>query len=244
MALKYDVIAEIEAEMKRASAKSSGGNANFLVLKNGQKALVRPLLNLDAIASVLKHEYYNPSSQKYEIEALCAETSSLDLSGMCKHCAVAKQTNNKKLEAIKVFVIPVWVYAMKDSANQNITYTDQQGKEQLVSGIRYIPMKPSSDILAALMAMWKEGTDLTSLDMTIIRSGEKFDTKYTVLPRAPKPFDVPNVPVQSAEAIILRIAELNPIDTIDRTPSIVQSASSPAQVQAAQPGKVSNVPDF
>ena len=238
MAIELDIIGEIENEMKRAQAKSAGGSASFFVLKDGEKALVRPLLNLNAIAIIQKHDFYNPATKKFEVNAICAHVPELELpADSCKHCATAKSTNNKKLSAVKYFIIPLWVYGIKNSAGQAVVYQDQDGNEKPVSGLRYLQLKASSDILSTLLEMYREGTDLTSLDLTISRKGESLDTKYTVLPRTPAPFTVENVPAQDKLTIIQRIADLNPFETIDDVDPFPPSA------QASAPAKQS-VPDF
>lgn len=237
--MAIDIIGEMEAEQKRA--KSSSGNASFFVLKDGEKALVRPLLNLNEVASIKKHDYFNPTTKKFEVNALCAESIDLPVS-VCKHCLTAKQTNNKKLNPTKYFVIPIWVYGIKNSAGQPVVYTDQNsGEEKAVQGLRYLQLKASSDILSTLLEMYREGTDLTTLDLTISRKGESLDTKYTVLPRPAAPFAVEGVPEQSRDSIIERINDLNPAELIDGPDHDPFGANPPAQQKAVN--KVS-VPDF
>src|SRR5581483_2663707 len=214
-----DVVAEMEAEQKKAAARSSAGSASWFMLKDGEKALIRCLLNLNAVAVILKHDFYNPVTRKFEVNALCAVTSGLSLEeSQCKHCQTAKQTGNKKLLAQKYFVMPVWVYGVKNAQGQAVTYFDSEGNEQPVQGLKYLQMKATSDILATLIAMYRDGTDLTTLDLTISRTGAGTDMKYTTLPRQPQPFAVKDVPPQDRALIVQRIADLNPVELVDDDP--------------------------
>lgn len=236
--MALDMIAEIEQEQKRAAAKSNGGNASFFVLKAGEKALIRPLLNLNAVASILKHDFYNNSTGKYEVNALCAETSALELpAGSCRHCQTAKESGNKKLTAVKFFVIPLYVYGIKNAKGEPITYTDNEGNEKPQQGVRYLSLKASSDILATFLEAFREGTDITSADWTISRTGEKLETKYKTLKRDSSPFTVENVLAQDADSIVFRIAELNPFELIgnandDRDPFESAPPAKPASKAA------------
>lgn len=221
MAIEIDnTIAEIEAEMKRAQAKSSGGNVSFFVLKDGEKALVRPLLNLNQVASILMHVYWNPGSGKFDVNSVCAHQPELELpANSCKHCATVKTLTDKKaagkMTATKYFVIPLWVYGVKNAAGAPVTYKDQEDKEQPVQGVKYLQLKPTSDILATLLEIYRDSGDIAAADLLIGRKGEKLDTKYTVLPRAAAPFTVENVPAQNKLDIITRIAEMNAPEVID-----------------------------
>lgn len=239
--MAIDILGEIEQEQKRLAAKANGGNASFFKLKDGERALVRPLLNLGNIAVILKHDFFNPTTRKYEISALCTGTSYFGMPDQCQHCQTAKDTKNKKLLATKYFVVPLWVYSVKNAEGQTVTYTDQEGNEKQVSGLRYLQMKASSDILGVLTAMYREGIDITSLDLVIGRKGESLDTKYTVLQHPPKPFAVENVPPQSAESIIVRIADLNQPEFIEEKPATATNVSQSSMQKQAP--KVS-APDF
>lgn len=231
--MAINVIAEMEAEQKRAASRSSGGNASWFMLKDGEKSLVRCLLPLNQVASILKHKIFNPSTRNFDINALCTRSLELD-EEQCAHCIAAR--SNKKLLAQKFFVVPVYVYGVKNAAGQPVMCPDQEGNEKAVAGLKYLEIKASSDILAVLLEMYRDGTNLTSLDLKISRTGAGTDTKYTVLPQPPSPFAVSDVPPQNAENIINRIADLNP-------PAIAGLPSAPPAVSTAAPAKAV-VPDF
>lgn len=232
--MAIDVIAEMEAEQKRAAARSSGSNVSWFMLKDGEKSLIRCLLNLSQAAIILKHDFYNPATRKFEVNALCARSLDLD-EEQCAHCIAAR--GNKKLLAQKYFILPVYVYGVKNSSGQAVVYTDSEGNEKAVQGLKYLQLKASSDILAVLLAMYRDGTNLTGLDLKISRTGASTDTKYTVLPQSPSPFAVADVPVQNVEDIITRIADLNPPAIAGGLPTPPPAVSSAAPAKAV-------VPDF
>lgn len=240
--MALDVIGMMESDIQKASQKSSGGSASFFVLKSGEKALVRALLDLNKIAIVYKHDLFNPSTGKYEVNAICSDTPELELpTGQCKHCADAKAAKNKKLEVVRYFVIPLYVHQIKNSAGQQVTWTDNDGNEKPVSGVRYLQLKASSDILKTLLDLFRDAGSISAGDLVIGRQGEKLDTKYTVINRPPSAFKAPEgveIPEQSAESIIARIAELCPFDLLEQNNGAVPPAQSQGKASA------NDAPDF
>ncbi|HET8913947.1 MAG TPA: hypothetical protein VFN23_20910 [Ktedonobacteraceae bacterium] len=238
MAVELDMIAEMEAEIERASQKSNTGNVFFFKIEDGQKALVRFLLDLKQAAKIKKHDYYNQTTGKYEVSALCAESAELSVE-QCLHCKNA--ANNKKLTATTFFLIPAYVYGIKDAQNKPVVWKDQEGKEQPIQGIRYFQLKPTSPLLIALLANYREGGPLPDRDMLISRTdpnGNKLKATYTIIARAPSRFTAPadvEIPEQSADLMIQFMLEKNP-------PQLIGDEFSTPPVQTA--GKVSTVPDF
>ena len=80
---------ELETLMNEES-KSSNFAPFFFSIKDGEKALIRPLLNMNAYLKVQKHEIYNPGTNKFDVKAVCAA----DLHLECQHCADA--ASNKR----------------------------------------------------------------------------------------------------------------------------------------------------
>lgn len=231
--MALDVISMMESDMEKAK-KASGGNGSptFFLLKAGEKALVRPLLDLNKAVLVHKHDLWNQATKKFEVNALCAKDQDLD----CKHCFDAEMQKNKKLAAVRYFIIPLWVYQIKNKDGQVVTWKDQDGNEQAIRGVRYLQMKATSPILANLLDFFREEKSILNNDFVISRTGESLDTVYTVIAKAPKPFAVPDVPAQSEDEITFRIGDLCPPALIGESSS--QSAPSPST------GKVNNEPDF
>src|SRR5690348_11302622 len=95
-----DVLAQMIDGVEKASQKSSG-NVWMFQIKDGEEALVRPLLDLRQAAILWKHELYSKSANNgkggYEVQAVCARHDSPELAEFCKHCIAAK--SNKKLTA-------------------------------------------------------------------------------------------------------------------------------------------------
>src|SRR5579885_1336638 len=194
--MALDVIGMMESDIQKASQKSGSGSASFFVLKAGEKAKVRALLDLNQVAVVYKHDFFNNVTKKYEVNSICADTPELELPrGFCKHCITAKETKNKKLEAVRYFVIPLYVYQIvrpgKNGEWESVTWTDQDGVEKPVSGIRYLQLKASSDILKTLLDLYRDAGSISAGDLVISRQGERLETTYTVINRPPSPFKVP-----------------------------------------------------
>lgn len=239
---QYDATLEIENEIKRVAAKSGGNFGMFFSLKDGDKAKVRLLLNLNMVPSVIRHDLFNPATNKPEVNALCSDTSILELpQGQCKHCQTVKTMTDKKqraaLTAKKHFVIPVYVYAVKNAAGETVTFEDQDGNKQPVQGVKYWQIKPTSDVMNNLLNLYRgneflPGVNLTTMDLVISREGTGLETKYHVKDLPATPFTI-DVPAQDRVTIVQRIADANPFELI----------GDPFPPSAAASSKQS-VPDF
>lgn len=234
-----NLLAEMEQEIESAKQKSSSGNVFFFKLEDGQRALVRFLLDLPQAARVWKHEFYNPSTNKYEVSALCAESADVSQE-LCKHCADAK--TNRKLERFKCFVAPIYVYGVRNTkTNEVVTYKDKEGQTHPVSGIRLLLLKGTNNLLPSLTENYRVlGDSFVNHDITIsmtLTNGDKKKPNYTPIVKPASPFTPPEgveVPEQSREDIVSRLLEL-------WVPTLIGENTPPAQ--SVSPTK-SAVPDF
>lgn len=194
-----DPMAVLEDEMTRAQAQTGGFAPFFFSIKDGERALIRPLLNINQYVMLRFHEKFNQATKKYDVSAVCAA----DFGHDCQHCKDA-QGGDKKLNAQKRFYLPIYIHSAlkKDPAGQKwaqLTYTDQEGNEQQVKGVRILEMKASSSILADLVAAYNtaDSHDITLYDFVIARKGSGLDTEYTTTlsPNAPRalPDDLPKI---------------------------------------------------
>lgn len=182
---QQDSMAQFEAE--RAQARERNTTPPFFFsLKNGDKALVRLLLNFDKNVRMDYHEHYNAAEQKYDVNAVCAQ----EFGQECAHCEQAKTTKDWKLKAQRHVYIPVYVHNIKrqrdDKTWAPVTYKED-GVEKPVSGVRMLDMKlSSSTILDDLQAAYLEDADkpsdldITRYDFVISRRGAGLETNYTV----------------------------------------------------------------
>jgi len=235
----YDVFAEMDQEVEAAKARAAAGSGNvfFFKLEDGQRALVRFLLDLRECVSVWKHELYNVSTNKYEVSALCLASVDGEKED-CKHCQDAK--SNKKLEAVKYFIVPVFVYGIKDKAGNAVTYTNKEGQTHPVNGIRLMQMKATAPLLASLRDNYREleaGDDFLHHDMTItlnLQNGDRKKPTYTVIlkPYTPRPFQAPEgveVPTQTRDGIIDALMEVwkpAPIENLSTSAQATKPANS------------------
>ncbi len=192
-----DPMAVLDEEMQRAQEKSGGFAPFFFSIKDGEKALVRPLLNMRDYVMLRFHEKFNSATKKYDVSAVCAA----DFNQECQVCLDA-QAGDKKLNASKRFYLPIYIHsALKQDPTSNkwapLTYTDAEGNEQPVKGVRILEMKASSSILADLVAAYNtaDSHNITLYDFVIARKGSGLDTEYTTTlsPNAPRalPDDLP-----------------------------------------------------
>jgi hypothetical protein len=244
MAIK-DPMALLEEEMNRKS-DTSGFKPFFFMLKDGEKALIRPLLNMSQYAQVNKHEYFDSAKKQYVARSICA----VDLEQECQLCLDA--ADNKKLKADSRFVLPIYVLSVKDvKTGKEITYT-KDDQEIAVSGVRLLEMKRTSSILRDLVASYNESDehDITLNDFVISRQnidGDPLKTKYTVTPKAPKPASFPEeIPEAYRDPEQIKFLFANACE-----PVCVGDRDKPAEpVAAATPttsatnGKVKSAPDF
>lgn len=243
MAVK-DPMAILEEEMNRKS-DTSGFKPFFFMLKDGEKALVRPLLNMNQYALINKHEYFDNAKKQYVARAICAADVELD----CQLCLDAEQ--NKKLKADTRFILPVYVFSVKEvKTGKEVTYT-KDDKEVAVSGVRLLEMKRTSSILRDLVAAYNESDehDITLNDFVISRQnidGDPLKTKYTVTPKAPKPAvfpeDIPDAYRDTEQVKFLFAEACEPVCVgDDGDPFAKEEPAAPAQ---STKGTVKNAPDF
>lgn len=228
-----DPMAFLEEEM--AKAPETGLKPFFFSIKAGEKALIRPLMNMNEYVLVNKHELFDNATKKFVARAICAK----DLDLECQYCLDA--TNNKKLTADKRFILPIYVHAVVNvKTGLSVTYKDQDGNEVAVSGVRLLEMKRSSSILKDLVGAFNEDDEhnITRMDFVIRREGEGLETEYTVTPKAPSKFTVsPDPRYLDRDEIVVLFSEAC-------EPKIVGQDEKLAATPAQSNGKVRNVPDF
>lgn len=253
-----DPMAELETLVNSEDAKGNSFAPIFFSIKDNQKALIRPLLNLNQYVRVEKHEIWNPATKKFEVKSVCA--ASLQLEG-CVHCAKAAQAKSKdekKLISSPRIVLPIFVHAVIDVHDGHyITYAkvheDGSNEEIPISGVRLLEMKKSSSILADLIRSYngnddsdvKSLHDITTLDYVIRREGEQTETRYVVTPKRPR-----NLPATSVipdwahdrDLVLLKYADACPFELVESDVKLDTSAFDKKPAVAA--GKPKSIPDF
>ncbi len=222
----------------------------FFSIADGQKALIRPLLNLREYVRVHKHEYYDNTSKKWLFRSQCAK----DLGQECQTCldveALPEETKEEKkikrqARASERFVLPAYLHAVVEvKSNKKVTYTDMENVEHDVSGPRLLEMKPqTSPILDKLLTTYQasESHDISKRDFKIERAGVGIETVYTVEPKDPSSFDPTShdIPAEYLDRdLVFSIYS-------DACPPRIVGIIEPAVSQSkATNGAIRNAPDF
>lgn len=195
MDLEESRIAEYKASKKVVSANGHTFVNTFLLLGDGQKALFRPLVNLDGAVLMYMHLIFNSATRK-TINAVCNKK---EFGLPCQYCGEAEE--NKKLLPIPTFMFPAYIHRItytKEVYNQflkqtfrageAVTYTDADKNLQPVQGVRIIRLTFSGAMEVTsqqLKTRFKDGDDLRRRDLSLERQGGDKDTKYVLDPKDP-----------------------------------------------------------
>ena len=218
----------------------------FFRLGDKQRALVRPILNLEQALAVHYHKFYDKANKKY-YEAVCGR----EVGKPCIYCNDASLTKDaqkkKDLTPKELFFVPVWLYAIQykkvddngveildDNDNpiwEKLHYTDKEtNEEKLVSGIRVMQLAfrgtAYSKVLEAFYDMTNNGERIVDRDFIISRVGSGTDTSYVPSKRQPAPFKVQIESPLTEEWLKQRVFEVSPPVTLDDgSPSPLQGGN-------------------
>lgn len=243
MASTIEMIEQMQrdAEQRRQAAQNGGSKAfvsnSIVLLADGQRALVRPLYNMDALQGLVRpmHDKYKNtdvslSSRKNQYgEMVAAPIANLCATHDGKPCVFCVNAKENKLEAWAECFVPVYLYGIKDASDNPVTYTDPEGNVKPVKGFRMLRCKQGSEILRQLMSVFKDadyGRDVTTCDFKIERHGVKLDTKYVCSPKPPKAME-PNLKaaIPPVEKFVSILEEIYPVKILERAP--VNGAPAP-----------------
>lgn len=175
------------ADEKAANPSSGAYKPTFLLLKEGQKALIRPLYNLigeQADACVMAmHNKFNVADPKQSINSVCAQ----EIDKACELCRLA-EAGDKQLRPSWSIMLPVYLYRqeeLKDGSWEKLTYTDSSGVEQRVCGVRVLELKDFGkiyDVLKFLRSHLRDEKphDITTCDFSIEQSGSGKQKSFIV----------------------------------------------------------------
>lgn len=235
-----DKMAFLNEQIQQGQEKPTGQFKPILFrINENEKALVRPLRNMNDYTVVQMHELYNNAAPKESIKAICADTYNLP-------CALCQQeATNKKLKASVRFVIPVYVHkilrkkvddkgrVITDKGSpvwETVTYKNSNDEQIAVSGLRLLELKRTSSILLDLNSLYGEEGDITKGDIVIERKGSGLDTKYTTTAKAPSPFSIQIEEDIDDSGILALINEACPLQAVD-------GSTSPALTPASANGR-------
>lgn len=174
---------------KAAEAPKGKGKPIFLFLKEGHKAIIRPLYDLKDAIPLMKHNLWSEDPVK-RVNAVCAS----ELGKPCVYCKRA--VDDKKLTAQLHFYIPVHVYSVLDqNTGGKVTYKEktEDGSEvtKIVQGPRLLELTSFGKVGKILKTfreyMRDENLPISDLDWTITQVGSGQQKDFVPLPKAPKP---------------------------------------------------------
>jgi hypothetical protein len=190
--MAVDVLSLIDKATDRANAPRASRKPVFIFLKEGEKVMLRPLVNLPQAIVMQKHNKWH-DNRDYRVNAICAK----EIDKGCEHCVNAQELEDKKLKASPVIFLPVYVYGVIDvKTGQKVTYTekDEQGKEsepKNVFGFRVLELPlygAAFSILQSFRAYIRDEGSITQGDFTVEQMGSGQKKNFlTTPPKAPKP---------------------------------------------------------
>jgi len=185
------ILDQIDAALTQA--KQSSAAKLLFFLKDGEKALVRPLGGISHLVMLPFHERF--VNQKPDPRAVCAKALELD----CAWCAEAKASGDKKLVAEPHFFLQIYVHSFWKRVNgalEQVTQKGADGTDEPVCGIRLLEMKvngPTSGLLAVIKDTIADDPQAFSKDYGIARRGTGPGTTYTFIAQSkvrPLPADL------------------------------------------------------
>lgn len=246
-----DPMAELEALVNEEQKSTGAFTPFFFSIKDGEKALVRPLLNMNQYVKADKHEVFNPTTNKFDVAAICATSLGLTDCAYCAQASTAKTKEEKKLIVSPRIILPVYVHAILNvKTGQPVTYTDSEGSAQPVKGIRLLEMKRSSSILRDFIANYNEDDNhnITNFDFVITRKnidGDKLQTTYTVISKQPRKIeDEIADDYRDREKVLLLYSDACPFKLLDTGVDQAIAGVVTAVKNGATSGKVKNAPDW
>lgn len=178
----------MDEELQRASAPKTSNKPLFLFLKEGHKAVIRPLFDLKDAIVLKKHNRWSENAN-HRVNAVCASENE-------KPCAYCQQMADDKSYTPKLhFYLPVYVLGVVDDKGEKITYEEkgENGEKATkpVQGIRLLEMSASGTIgqvLKAFREFMKEEDNppITGCDFTLTQSGSGTKKTYVLMPKMPK----------------------------------------------------------
>jgi hypothetical protein len=161
-----DVLAMIDDQMVRTCGRACGQRRQlFLSLKEQQKALIRPLLELQSVTAFAIHNRYHPDIKR-KVYAVCAR----EVNKPCYYCQ--RSVREEQLcDAEVSFMLPVYVYALTDTrSGRRIMQHDRDGSEQPITGMRLLELTAFGairDVLATFSTFAHAGGNISCCDWTL-----------------------------------------------------------------------------
>lgn len=181
---KKSVLDMMDEAIQESATKATGGfKPTFLTLKDKQKAILRPLFNLDQAIPLMMHNKFNKSNPKDSINAVCAQ----EIGKPCALCGLAAE--DKQLRPALSLMLPVYVYRIgtkqPDGSWADVTYKNAEDQDVRVQGLRILELKQYGTITAVyqtLRTYYRDypSHDIGECDFSIERVGAMQNTSYAL----------------------------------------------------------------
>jgi len=161
-----DVLTMIDDQISRTTRRACGQRRQlFLSLNERQRALIRPLFDLNSAMAFAIHNRYHPDIKR-KIYVVCAR----EMNKPCYYCH--HRVGEKPLcDAEVSFILPIFVYSLIDTrSGRRILYHDQDGVEQPVAGLRLLELTAFGavrDVLATFSTFVHAGGNIAGCDWTL-----------------------------------------------------------------------------
>lgn len=160
-----DVLAMIDDQIVRTTRRAGGQRSQlFLSLKERQRALIRPLLDLNAATAFAIHNRYYPAIRR-KVYVVCAR----EINKPCYYCQ--QSAREEWCDAEVSFMLPIFVYSLINTrSGRRIMYHDQDGLEQPVTGLRLLELTAFGavrDVLATFSTFVHAGGNVSGCDWTL-----------------------------------------------------------------------------
>jgi hypothetical protein len=205
MKTNEELMQEFERKAKEAKEANKSFDNFFFFLKEDEKAVVHPLLNVPqmTLTELGYHEKYDHIAGKMVADHVCAKS----VGKQCKTCQEADFTHDKKLKASPRVFLPVYVHGIYKTGLMGetvvVTAKEDDGVERPIQGIRMLKLKLGSSIVDSLKEFYYDSDDRSILtsDFVITRRGSGLDTTYKLTSRKLTPTKEP-LPKYSVEKVI------------------------------------------
>lgn len=189
MTQTMDKLALIDKATERANTPRASKKPVFLFLSEGQKALIRPVVNLPQAPVLAVHNKWSDRPD-YRVNAICAT----EISKSCDHCDSAKTLEDKKLQASDVFFVPVYVYSVINvKTGQKVTYKEED-VEKPIGGFRVLELPLYGKAFSILQTFRsyvrdEDDHDIRACDFSIEQVGSGTAKNFITTPKTPRPAD-------------------------------------------------------
>jgi hypothetical protein len=214
-----ELMQEFERKNKEAKEANKSFDNFFFFLREDEKAIVHPLLNVPQVTltETLYHEKFDHVAGKMVADCVCATPFGRE----CKLCKEAEVTHDKKLKATPRVFLPVYLHGIYKTNILNqleaVTAKDDDGVEKPIKGVRMLKLKLGSAILDSLKEFYYDSDDRSILtsDFVITRRNSGLDTTYSLTSRKLQTISDDLVPKYTPVSVVVDVRSHRPEQAVE-----------------------------